>query len=158
MPQHINPWAAADFTSFSSFAPNALAAQAFKPIPKPQDTAIIKFCSGKAMDTAVKASSLTLATYILSTILYKACISIEIIGGTDMEIKRGMTFFVPIAFSVFSISPTSSFYFRTLYRIAIERKFVNPHNLPLLCQTIKSTEIFTIFRRYCHGKRKEKCG
>ena len=70
------------------------------PVARP----IIRFCAGKLKETAESASSLTMLTKMLSTTLYSACTSIEIISGTDMfntSFPMGMT---PILFSAaFSI-------------------------------------------------------
>ena len=55
--------------------------------PVPTPTLIIRFCMGKARVTAVRASSLSWATKMLSTTLYRACTSMEIIIGTAMEIR-----------------------------------------------------------------------
>ena len=54
------------------------------PTPRPTDRAIISVCTGKARDTAVRASALYLATKMLSTTLYRACTSMEIIIGTEI--------------------------------------------------------------------------
>ena len=43
------------------------------------------FCHGKAIDTAVSASSQMRETKMLSTMLYSACTSMEIIIGTAID-------------------------------------------------------------------------
>ena len=57
------------FASLKFFSPKDFESNAFIPTPVPEPTAIIKFCSGKANDTAVKAFSLICDTNILSTTL-----------------------------------------------------------------------------------------
>ena len=49
--------------------------------------------------THLKASSLIMATKTLSTMLYNACTSMEIIMGSDMESKSRLTGIIPILFS-----------------------------------------------------------
>jgi len=72
--------------------------------------AIIRFCAGNARETAVKAFSLICATNILSTMLYNACTSIEIIMGNAMEINSLLTGITPILFSsIFRIPPLFRF-------------------------------------------------
>ena len=61
--------------------------------------AIIRFCIGNAIDTAVSAASLICATNTLSTILYKACTSIDITIGSDIVIRSLLTGITPILFS-----------------------------------------------------------
>ena len=73
------------------------------PTPVPEPRAIIRFCSGKARVTAVRASSLRRATKMLSTTLYRACTSMEIIIGSDMEMISCLTGMVPILFSFVDI-------------------------------------------------------
>ena len=51
------------------FSPSDFESRAFTPTPVPEATAIIRFCRGNASVTAVRASSLSLATKMLSTIL-----------------------------------------------------------------------------------------
>ena len=81
------------------------------PVARP----IIRFCAGKLNDTADSASRLTMLTNTLSTTLYSACTSIEIIIGTDMfstSLPMGIT---PILFcAVFSIG---SIPFNPLYSL-----------------------------------------
>ena len=57
---------------------------------------MISICSGKAIETATSASSLTCATKILSTTLYNDCTSMEKIAGTDMLKSSLPTGIVPI--------------------------------------------------------------
>ena len=80
-------------------SPNALESSALVPTPTPPATPIIRFCIGNAIETAVSASSLILATNILSTILYSACTSIDIIIGRAILISSLLTGIVPILFS-----------------------------------------------------------
>lgn len=62
-------------------------------------TAIIRFCTGKARDTALSAFSLSLATKMLSTTLYNAWTSMDTMMGTDIEISSRFTGHTPILFS-----------------------------------------------------------
>ena len=50
-------------------SPRLLDSRALMPTPVPTATAIIRFCTGKASDTAFSASSLSCATKTLSTTL-----------------------------------------------------------------------------------------
>ena len=54
---------------------------------------------GKARETAFRASSLSWATKILSTTLYSAWTSMEIMMGMDMDNSSRLTGMVPILFS-----------------------------------------------------------
>ena len=81
------------------FSPSDLESSAFIPTPVPAPTAIRSVCSGKAMETAVSAFSDSMATKTLSTMLYKACTSMEIIIGRDMFSTSFPTGIVPILFS-----------------------------------------------------------
>ena len=69
------------------------------PTPKPTAIAMMMFCSGNAMDTAVSASSQMRETKILSTMLYSACTSMEIIIGTAIDSRSLFSGIVPILFS-----------------------------------------------------------
>ena len=102
------PFTAVRFAFSKFFSPNDLDKIAFTPTPVPVAVAIIKLWIGKASDTAVKAFSLIFATKILSTILYKACTSMDIIIGSDIDSKSLFTGITPILFS-FCISILSSF-------------------------------------------------
>ncbi|GFI66365.1 hypothetical protein IMSAG185_01981 [Lachnospiraceae bacterium] len=82
-----------------SFSPNVLDKKALMPTPVPTATAIIRLWIGNARDTARRAYSLILDTKMLSTMLYNACTSIEIIMGRDMVIKSLSTGMFPILFS-----------------------------------------------------------
>lgn len=87
-------------SAFSKFfSPRDLESSAFIPTPVPAPTAIRSVCSGKAMETAVRAFSESMATKTLSTILYNACTSMEIIIGRDMFSTSLPTGMVPILFS-----------------------------------------------------------
>ena len=68
------------------------------PTPVPEAIAIISVWIGNASDTAVRASSFSCATNMLSTILYSACTNMEIIMGKDMLISSFGTGMVPILF------------------------------------------------------------
>ena len=81
------------------FSPRDRDRSALIPTPVPAPTAIMTFCRGKARVTAVRADSLIWATKTESTILYKACTSMEIIMGRDMETISSLTGMVPILFS-----------------------------------------------------------
>ena len=80
-------------------SPKERETSALIPTPVPVPMAIIRFCAGNARETAVKAFSLICATNILSTMLYNACTSIEIIMGNAMEINSLLTGITPILFS-----------------------------------------------------------
>ena len=85
---------------FWSLAPREREIRALMPTPVPPATAIIRVWRGKARETADRAFSLIWATKMLSTMLYRAWTSIEIIMGTDIlksSLPTGMT---PILFSV----------------------------------------------------------
>ena len=69
------------------------------PTAVPAPTAIIRLWSGKASPTALKAFSLMRETNTLSTTLYNACTSMEIIIGRDMFSTSLPTGMVPILFS-----------------------------------------------------------
>ena len=56
-------------TSRMLFSPSFLESLAFTPTPVPTATAMSSDCSGNASETAVRASSLTLATNTESTML-----------------------------------------------------------------------------------------
>ncbi len=99
------PFSAVEFADLWSFSPRHRESQAFTPTPVPTPTAIIRFCQGNARDTAVRASSLRLATKIESTTLYSACTSMETIMGTDMETSSRFTGWTPILFSFKSFAP-----------------------------------------------------
>ncbi|CRH94145.1 Uncharacterised protein [Chlamydia trachomatis] len=66
------------------FSPKLLDNSEFEPTAAPIAKLIIKFCIGNAIETAVNAFSSIIDTNFESTILYKACISIEIIIGIDI--------------------------------------------------------------------------
>ena len=51
------------------FSPRDRESRALMPTAVPEPKAIIRFCRGKAMDTAFRASSLSCATNTLSTTL-----------------------------------------------------------------------------------------
>ena len=95
------PFVAARRTPFSSFAPSARESTALRPTPRPAATAIIRFCTGKAMLSAASAFSLMRATNIESTTLYSACTSMESIIGRLMLASSLPTGMTPILFSVF---------------------------------------------------------
>ena len=54
---------------------------------------------GNAMDTAVRAAWFIMDTNTLSTMLYRACTSMEIIMGRDMDISSLLMGITPILFS-----------------------------------------------------------
>ena len=90
------PVFAAILASSRRFSPNRRAISALVPTPTPSASAMISICSGKAIETATSASSLTCATKILSTTLYNDCTSMEKIAGTDMLKSSLPTGIVPI--------------------------------------------------------------
>ena len=82
-----------------SLAPSARPIRALTPTAVPAPSAIIRFWAGNARDTAVSACSHTRDTNTLSTMLYRACTSMEMIMGRDMliiSLEMGM---VPSLFS-----------------------------------------------------------
>ena len=98
------PFLAMVFACSNFFSPRLLESRALIPTPVPVATAIIRFCTGKARETAVSASSFNCATNILSTILYSACTSMDKIIGRDMEIKSLGMGSTPILFSFIIVS------------------------------------------------------
>ena len=82
-----------------SLAPRARPIRALTPTAVPVARPIIRFWAGNARDTAVSACSHTRDTNTLSTMLYRACTSMEMIMGRDMliiSLEMGM---VPSLFS-----------------------------------------------------------
>ena len=75
-------------------------------VPTPNEN--ISVCMGNAIDTAVSAFSLKCDTNMLSTMLYRACISIENIVGSDITASSLPTGMVPSLFSVCFLSIFSS--------------------------------------------------
>ena len=69
------------------------------PTAVPAPTAIIRLWRGNARPTALKAFSLSRETNTLSTMLYSACTSMEIIIGTAMPASSLPTGRTPILFS-----------------------------------------------------------
>ena len=86
-----------------SFSPRVLDRNALIPTAVPTATAIIRLWIGNARDTARSAYSLILETKMLSTILYSACTSMEIIIGRDIEISNLSMGMTPILFSLVCI-------------------------------------------------------
>ena len=81
------------------FSPRLLDSRALTPTAVPVARPIIRFWAGNARDTAVSACSHTRDTNTLSTMLYRACTSMEMIMGRDMliiSLEMGM---VPSLFS-----------------------------------------------------------
>ena len=66
----------------------------------PTDTAIIRFCTGKARLTLVSAFSLTIETNTLSTTLYSACTSMLSMMGNAMLGSSLLMGCVPMIFSL----------------------------------------------------------
>ena len=73
--------------------------RALTPTQVPADTAISRFWMGNAMETAVRAAWLIMDTKTLSTMLYSAWTSMEMIIGRDMVTNSLLTGMVPILFS-----------------------------------------------------------
>ena len=74
-------------------APSARPSRALTPTAVPVARPIIRFWAGKASVTAVRACSLTCETNTLSTILYRACTSIDAMMGRDIfqiSLEMGM--------------------------------------------------------------------
>ena len=117
------PFLAASLAPSKFFSPRLRDSSALMPTPVPAATAIISVWMGKARETAVSASSLSCATNMLSTILYKACTSIESIIGRDMVISSLGTGMTPILFSCFCISGICS--------------------PPSCCRTVRSVTVYT---------------
>ena len=84
---------------FWSFAPRARPIRALTPTAVPAAREIIRFWAGNARDTAVSDASLTQETNTLSTMLYRACTSMEMMMGRDMF---QMSFLMGITPSLFS--------------------------------------------------------
>ena len=82
------------------FSPRDLESKALIPTPVPAAKEIRAFCIGKARVTAVRASSESLATNILSTTLYRAWTSMDIIMGSDIVMISFFTGMTPILFSL----------------------------------------------------------
>ena len=72
------------------------------PTAVPTDTAIIRFCTGKARLTLVSAFSLTIETNTLSTTLYSACTSMLSMMGNAMLGSSLLMGCVPMIFSLLS--------------------------------------------------------
>ena len=89
--------AASDFSNLRS--PRDLDSMALIPTPVPEPTATIIVWSGNARVTAVSACSLICETNMLSTMLYRACTSMESIMGSDMVMISLFTGMTPILFS-----------------------------------------------------------
>ena len=94
-----SPLTAARLAALGFFSPRERDSRALTPTQVPADTAISRFWMGNAMDTAVRAAWLIMDTNTLSTILYRACTSIEIIMGRDMDISSLLMGMTPILFS-----------------------------------------------------------
>ncbi len=101
------PCLATSFALSNFFSPSALDINALKPTPSPEKTPIIRFCIGNAVDTAVSPSMLNLDTNTLSTTLYIAWNSMEIIIGSDIDIRSFPSDITPILFSL--LSPANAF-------------------------------------------------
>ena len=93
------PLAAARLAAFEFFSPRERDSRALTPTQVPADTAISRFWMGNAMDTAVRAAWFIMDTNTLSTMLYRACTSMEIIMGRDMDISSLLMGITPILFS-----------------------------------------------------------
>ena len=75
-------------------APSARPIRALTPTAVPAPSEIIRFWAGKASDTAVSDASLTQLTNTLSTMLYRACTSMEAMMGRDIfqiSLEMGIT-------------------------------------------------------------------
>ena len=120
MPLTAAFWAASWFCS-----PKDRERRALTPTQVPEETAIIRFWMGKAMDTAVKAFSPSCATKMLSIMLYIAWTSIERIMGRDMVINKGLTGMTPILFcSGFVVALGIKFSFRGYVVAMVYRWFL----------------------------------
>lgn len=63
------PFSAAAFASSKRRSPSLRESSELMPMPVPMPTAMMRFCTGKASDTAVSAFSPICATKMLSTML-----------------------------------------------------------------------------------------
>ena len=81
------------------FSPRERESSALMPTAVPAPTAIIRLWRGNARPTALKAFSLRRETNTLSTMLYSACTSMEIIMGTAIPASSLPTGRTPILFS-----------------------------------------------------------
>ena len=81
------------------FSPRERDNRALTPTQVPADTAMIRFWTGKAMETAVRAAWLIMDTKMLSTMLYMACTSMEMTIGSDIVTSSLFMGMVPILFS-----------------------------------------------------------
>ena len=118
-----------------SLAPRAWPIRALTPTAVPVARPIIRFWAGNARDTAVSACSHTRDTNTLSTMLYRACTSIDAMMGRDMlmmSLEMGM---VPNLFS-FSMGllspPYESVHKRVLYHSAAQKKTLRKLHFPQL--------------------------
>ena len=93
------PFTATVSARFCCLAPKARPMRALTPTAVPADREIIRFWAGNARDTAVSDASLTQETNTLSTMLYRACTSMEAMMGRDIS---QMSFFMGITPSLFS--------------------------------------------------------
>ena len=123
IPLNKKPWVAADVTSFI-FCAKSPGNTGAKPDSKPQDTAIIN-SAGEKQSILLSERLRLLLPHTYCPQYYIEPISMEIIGGTDMEIKRGITFFVPMMFFRFFIFIPLFPKNYTLKRIDILNRFVN---------------------------------
>ena len=128
-------WSAILLARSKFFSPRLLERAALTPTPVPVATAIIRFWAGNARDTAVSACSHTRDTNTLSTMLYRACTSIDAMMGRDMlmmSLEMGM---VPNLFS-FSMEllspPYESVHKRVLYHSTAQKKTLRKLHFPQL--------------------------
>ena len=88
------PWLATLSARSRCPAPSARPIRALTPTAVPVARPIIRFWAGKANETAVSACSLTRLTNTLSTMLYRACTSMDAMMGRDIfqiSLEMGMT-------------------------------------------------------------------
>ena len=95
---NATPCRAAQSASSCMRAPRRRAMSELTPTAVPTAMAMTSCWSGNTSETAVRASCEYLATKMLSTMLYSALISMEIMAGSAMEKIRGTIFCVPILF------------------------------------------------------------
>ncbi|CAK7021290.1 MAG: hypothetical protein DELT_03306 [Desulfovibrio sp.] len=98
MPRKI-PAETPSLASSNFFSPRRRETREFMPTPVPTATAIMSICTGNASDTAAKAFSLYWPTNTLSTTLYSACTSMEIMMGSAIVTNNFLTGRTPILFS-----------------------------------------------------------
>ena len=143
-----SPLAAAAEASFSFLAPRFLEILEFIPTPIPVEKAPIIICTGNASVTAASDPSLILATYMESTVLYIACISIAMIDGSAIFSRSCLTGSV----AKFSCATCFLLLNRSIFRSSIfhaQHRYV----VELLCILYKAIHsfLYILYRIYYLG-------